>query len=350
MSTPRLRVTARLLPLLFLLTFPLPLRAGQSDGRLDIIWVDVEGGAATLIVTPAGESVLVDTGYPGDRDARRIHKAAAEAGVKQIDHLVTTHYHLDHFGGAATLATLMPIRNVYDNGLFKEGWEKPSKEYLEFKSERRVVLNPGDDVPLKSPEKGPPLRLRCLAARQKFIDPPPDAKPNDDCADLKRQRPDYTDNANSIVLLLTFGDFDFYDGGDLTWNRELKLVCPTKLVPEVDAFQITHHGTDTSNPPQLLKALSPAVAVINNGPKKGGQPNSFATLKATPSIQAIYQVHRNVRPGEGHANTDATLTANADEACEGNSIKLSVEPDGARYHVTIPATGHTRTFETKRAG
>ena len=149
MSTFRFPGTARLLPLLFLLTTALPVHAGQSDGRLDIIWVDVKGGAATLIVTPAGESVLVDTGYPGDRDARRIHKAATEAGVKHIDHLVTTHYHLDHFGGAATLATLMPIRNVYDNGLFKEGWEKPSKEYLEFKCERRVVLNPGDEIALK---------------------------------------------------------------------------------------------------------------------------------------------------------------------------------------------------------
>src|SRR5256885_6102912 len=109
-------------------------RAGPADKRLDVYWVDVEGGAATLIVTPAGESVLIDSGFPGERDANRIFDVATKAaGLKQIDHLVTTHYHLDHFGGAATLATLMPIRNVYDNGLFKEGWERPSKAYLEFK-------------------------------------------------------------------------------------------------------------------------------------------------------------------------------------------------------------------------
>src|SRR6476661_8780635 len=107
--------------------------AGAAEHTLDIYWVDVEGGGATLIVTPAGESVLIDSGYPGERDARRIFEVATgAAGVKQIDHLVTTHYHLDHFGGAATLSTLMPIRNVYDNELFREGWEKPSKEYLEF--------------------------------------------------------------------------------------------------------------------------------------------------------------------------------------------------------------------------
>jgi competence protein ComEC len=341
-------------PVVFLLLVALPalatspLFAGPADKRLDIYWVDVEGGAATLIVTPAGESILIDSGYPGERDARRIHKAATEvAAVRQIDHLVTTHYHLDHFGGAPTLATLMPIRNVYDNGLFKEGWEKPSKEYLEFKADKRVVINPGDEIELKRVEGSEPVRVRCIATRQQTIPPPADAEPNEDCKDAKRQRPDYTDNANSVVLLLTFGDFEFFDAGDLTWNLELKLVCPVKLVPEVDAFQVTHHGTDTSNHPLLIKALSPTVAIINNGPRKGGQPNSLATVKATPSIHAIYQVHRNVRPGEEHANTDEALIANLPEACEGNYIKLSVAPDGTSYTVAIPAKGHTRTFETK---
>lgn len=331
-----------------LLVAPAALLAGAADKRLDIYWVDVEGGAATLIVTPTGESLLIDTGFPGLRDASRIYRVATQAaGLKRIDHLVTTHYHLDHFGGAPTLATLLSIGTVYDNGEFKEGWERPSREYLELKAEKRVVINPGDKIPFKNESAAPAVRVRCLAARQKFIDPPPGAQPNPDCKDPRRQRPDYTDNANSIVLLLDFGDFDFFDGGDLTWNNELKLVCPVKLVPEVDVFQITHHGTDTSNPPELIRALSPTVVVINNGPRKGGQPNSFATLKATPSIQAIYQVHRNVRPGEAHVNTDQALIANIEEGCEGNYIKLSVARDGKSYTVSIPAKEHTRTFTTK---
>jgi competence protein ComEC len=326
----------------------LPVRAGPVDKRLDIYWVDVEGGAATLVVTPAGESFLIDSGYPGARDAARIHKVATEAaGLRQIDHLVTTHYHLDHFGGAPTLATLMPVRNVYDNGQFKEGWEKPSKEYLEFKAEKRLVLNPGEEIALKAAEGSKPPRVRCLAARQQIIPAPAGALPNEDCRDAKRQRPDYSDNANSVVLLLTFGDFEFFDAGDLTWNLELQLVCPVKLVPEVDAFQVTHHGTDTSNPPLLIKGLSPTVAVVNNGPRKGGQPKTFATLKATPSVQAIYQLHRNVQAGEEHANTEDALIANAAEPCQANHIKLSVAPDGRSYTVSIPATGHTRTFATK---
>lgn len=323
-------------------------RAGPADKRLDVYWVDVEGGGATLIVTPAGESVLIDSGYPGERDAKRIFDAATSAGVKRIDHLVTTHYHLDHFGGAATLATLMPIGTVYDNGLFKEGWEKPSKAYLEFKTEKRVVLSPGDRVPLRQSEPAAQgLRLICLAARQKTIPAPPDAAPNDDCATARRQRPDYGDNANSIVLLLTFGDFRFFHGGDLSWNQELKLVCPVNLVPAVDVYQVNHHGQDTSNHPLLIAALSPTVAVMNNGPRKGGQPRSFATLKQQPSIRALYQVHKNVKPGEEHANTAEERIANVNEACRANLIKLSVAPDGRSYTVSIPAAGHERTFRSR---
>ena len=322
--------------------------AGATDKRLDIYWVDVEGGAATLVVTPTGKSLLIDSGFPGLRDAGRIYRVATQAaGLSRIDHLVTTHYHLDHFGGAPTLATLLTIGTVYDNGDFKEGWEKPSPEYLGLRSENRAVINPGEMILLGGAPDSPQVKVRCLAARQQFADPPEGAQPNPDCKDPRRQRPDYTDNANSVVLLLTFGDFEFYAGGDLTWNNELKLVCPVKLVPEVDAFQITHHGTDTSNPPELLKALSPTVAVVNNGPRKGGQPNSFQTLKATSSIQAIYQLHRNVRPGEESSNTAPELIANPDEDCAGNYIKLSVAPDAQSYRVSIPATGHTRTFATK---
>jgi beta-lactamase superfamily II metal-dependent hydrolase len=394
---PTRRSLLAALPLALVALFARGVRASSADHRLDVYWVDVEGGGATLIVTPAGESILIDSGYPGERDAKRIFDVATrQAGLKQIDYLVTTHYHLDHFGGAATLSTLMPIRTVYDNGPFKEGWERPSKEYLEFKTEQRVVLNPGDEIPLRQPERAsargepdsvspggtggpetgasragdaeraglrpdradtvrlsPPrggdvLSLRCLAARQKTIPAPPDATSNPDCASARRQRPDYGDNANSINLLLTFGDFRFFDGGDTSWNVELKLVCPVKLVPPVDVYQVNHHGQASSNNRLLIAALSPTVAVMNNGPRKGGQPPTFATLKQQPSIEALYQVHKNVKPGEEDANPDDEFIANVDEACQGNFIKMSVAPDAGSYTITIPATSHTRTFATRR--
>lgn len=323
--------------------------AGPLDGQLDIYWIDVEGGAATLLVTPQGESVLIDTGNPGRRDPERIVQTATRAaGLRQIDHLVITHYHGDHFGGAATLAELLPIHTVYDNGIFEGIRERPDRAYLEFKAARRVVLSPGDEIPLRQGPSPPgPLRLQCLAARQKFIAPPAGFPPNDCCADMRLKPIDNSDNANSIVLLLSFGPFRFFDAGDLTWNRERDLVCPVNLVGQVDVYQVTHHGLDASNNPVLIHSLEPTVAVMNNGVTKGCQPETFAALRNTPSIQAIYQVHRNLRADSAN-NTLPELIANDEPDCQANVIKLSVARDGLSYTVSIPAKNHQRTFQTRR--
>src|SRR5687768_1511048 len=151
-------------------------RAAERNS-LDLYWVDVEGGAATLIVTPAGESILIDTGMPGERDPKRIVKAAREAGLKQIDHLVMTHFHIDHFGGAADVAKELPVVNLYDNGIPEKNPDNPNdntrwnewiKPYREMKAQKRVVLKPGDSIPLK--QAGTEISLRVLGGMQKFIE------------------------------------------------------------------------------------------------------------------------------------------------------------------------------------
>jgi competence protein ComEC len=324
--------------------------AGQSDGRLDIYWVDVDGGAATLIVTPSGESVLIDSGNPGRHDADRIVKVATEsAGLRRIDNLITTHYHSDHFGGAATLAELLPIKNLYDNGKFEGMPDDPGKAYFELRCEKRHVISRGDAIPLTTLEKNgsPELSLKCLGTRKQFVEPTAESADNSEICSAGRSKDrDGSDNANSVVLLLSFGNWRFFDAGDLTWNQEARLVCPKNLVGHVDVYQVTHHGLDASNNPLVLQSLQPKVAIMNNGATKGCMPEVFANLKETESLKGIYQMHKNMRPDGATNNVDDKFIANVEADCKGNFIKLSVAADAKSYTVSIPATGHSQTFET----
>ena len=312
---------------------------------LDIYWIDVEGGAATLIVTPVGESVLIDSGNPGRRDPDRIFAVATkEAKLKKLDHLITTHYHRDHFGGAAQLAGSLPIGTVWDNAEWAEQREKPDAEYTAFKAEARKQISPGDYLPLEE-SLGPKLSLQCLAARQKFIEA---GGPAHECCAKNEQAPvDNTDNANSVVTLLKFGEFDFLDTGDLTRNREFDLVCPQNRVGTVDVFQASHHGLDVSNHPALVRSIEPRVAIVNNGVTKGNMPLMFATLQETPSIKAVYQMHKTLRADGTSHNVPDAFIANHDKECRGTFIKLSVAADGKSYTVTVPSTGHSQTYACK---
>ena len=331
------------------MVFACSVTAFGKSRTLDSYFIDVEGGAATLIVTPAGESLLGDTGFPGERDAGRIaHVALEVAGLKQIDHCIITHWHRDHVGGVPALAKLIPIKNYYDHGLPQTIADDMQAEYIDAYKQTTagtsVTLRAGDQIKLR--RQATPISVRVLAASGMVLgeeSPAPQVRP---CGDNFASQPeDVTDNAKSIGILLTFGRFKFFDGGDLTWNVENRLACPRSLTGQVDVYQVDHHGSDSSNNPALVTALAPRVAVIDNGPRKGGESRTFATIKGA-GIEAIYQLHRSLRTTDKD-NTMSGYIANEAEACQGNFIRLSVDSRSRRYTVSIPAKQITRRYTTR---
>jgi competence protein ComEC len=342
------------LPLILPLLLLFPTAVMQAAPRtLDIYFIDVEGGAATLIVMPFGDSMLIDSGFPGERDAARIaHVARDVAGLTQIDHYVTTHWHRDHVGGIPRLSQLLPVKHYYDHGLPATIAEDIQPELIEAYRQtvqgKSVTLKPGDNIKVRaSPKYLAPLQVRVLTAGGLVIGEPPGAAQIQPCGQNFQAIPeDKTDNANSVGILLTFGRFRFFDGGDLTWNIEGRLVCPKNLTGAVDVYQVNHHGVDNSNNPALIRELKPRVAIINNGPRKGGEARTFSTLKSTPETAAIYQLHRNVRTTEKD-NARPEFVANDEEECKGEFIKLSVAADGKSYTVTIPAKKVSRSYRTR---
>jgi beta-lactamase superfamily II metal-dependent hydrolase len=324
-----------------------------DKGELEIEWIDVEGGAATLIVTPARETILVDAGWPGfeGRDAARIKAALEKRGLKAIDHFITSHFHVDHFGGVPQLAEAVPVRKFYDHGPMTELAEDRNfpdryKAYRAAAKDATTTLKPGDTIGLRQ-AGGPKLSLSVVAARGQVVSGK--AQPqNPVCAESVAKPEDPSDNARSIAFLLKFGNFEFFDAGDLTWNVEAQLVCPADRVGRVDLYQVTHHGMDTSNNVVVLKTLLPTVAVMNNGATKGGSPDVVRTLKALPSLEALYQGHRNTRSTPDD-NTAPELIANLDAppADNGHAITATIDPAARSFTVVNGRTGEARKFQVK---
>lgn len=333
------------------LTLSLAMSADEPRRTLDIFFVDVEGGAATLIVSPAGESVLIDSGFPGKRDAARIARVAREeAGLERLDHYVTTHWHRDHVGGIAELVRLLPVARYYGHRIpepLPQDIAPPLVDAWRSVATGPVWLNAGDRLPLRTSGEGPQLQVDVVAADAAVLGEAPGAAQVRRCERGHEIRDeDASDNARSLGFRLSYGAFDLFAGGDLTWNVEHKLVCPRPgfAVP-VDAYLANHHGADSSNNPVLIEALQPAVAIVNSGPRKGAEPRTVQALLDRVGRARVFQLHRNVR--EGAVNAEPAFVANDEEACAAAFMKLTVSPDASRYTVAIPAKEASWEFITK---
>jgi competence protein ComEC len=296
---------------------------------LDVYFVDVEGGQATLIVTPSKQSILVDTGWPGfnGRDALRIKQAAKAAGVKQIDFLILTHYHTDHVGGVSQLLEQLPVKTFVDHGPNRETGKRAEETTAAWEKAvakgKRLSVRPGDKLPLKG------VDVQFVTADGEGIMSPVNGggAANPFC-EGKSFPEDPTENARSTGFLLTFGKFRMLDVGDLTSKEELELVCPANRIGKVDLYLTTHHGLDTSNAQPIVHAIAPRVAVMNNGAKKGGSPKAWQIIRSSPGLEDMWQVHFAVAGGKENNVADSFI-ANIDEACEGKHIKVSAMEDGS---------------------
>jgi beta-lactamase superfamily II metal-dependent hydrolase len=301
---------------------------------LEIYFVDVEGGQATLVVAPSGQTLLVDAGWPEfeGRDADRILAAAREAGVRCIDYLLVTHYHRDHVGGVPQLAAKIPIGTFLDHGPSVESGERADALMAEYRSlaekASRRTVRPGDKIPIRG------LDVTVLASAGEVIRSPlaGAGQANALCAETRRMEEAQGENPQSVGILIRYGEFRMINLGDLTWNKELDLVCPVNCVGKVAVYLTTHHANADSGSAAIVHALAPRVAIMNNGARKGGVPEAWQVMRRSPGLEDIWQLHRSIEGGHDH-NAAEQFIANPEEKCEGRTIKL-VANKGGSFTVT----------------
>jgi beta-lactamase superfamily II metal-dependent hydrolase len=341
---------------------------GAQSRTLDIYWIDVEGGAATLVVAPTGESMLIDTGWETDgRDAKRIVAAAQQAGIKKIDHLVVSHYHGDHVGGLPALSKMMPIERFYSRGDNVEPMNQKWYENVKTASGgKTIAVKAGDHIRFGGVDA-----LVVTSNEKAIASPLKGGGPNPLCADAEHKASAGLENSGVVGLLLAYNRFTFLDMIDLDWHQEMELTCPVNKLGTVTVFQSDRHGSwDGAGAPAFLGAIKPQVVVFNNGPRKGlGQAqvdanakpttpagtkvrpyerNGYARAAALPGVEGIWQGHLSLLDKDPKHNTSTDMIANLEETadCKGHWIKASVESNG-RFTIVNGRNGFSRTYTAR---
>lgn len=342
-------------------------RGGAQSKNLDIYWIDVEGGASTLIVSPSGESLLYDAGYGppnavNDRDAKRIAAAARAAGLTKIDYFVLSHYHADHVGGLPALAKMIPIGRYFDHGDTVEDVDRPRLDlYKQVAGSARTTVKPGDSIPLKG------VNAQVVSADGQFIATPINrGGANPLCATAERKAPAPPENGRNVGMLFTFGKFTFLDLADLDWASEMALTCPVNKVGTVTIWQADRHGNlFGAGAPAMLGAIKPQIIIVNNGPRKGlGQVDTAVQSLTRPGyqetaasyayekiaglrgVEGIWQGHLSLADPEHNTAKDQIANLEDTADCKGNWIRASIAPDG-KFTITNGRNGFSKTYAAR---
>jgi competence protein ComEC len=322
--------------------------AQAATDALQVYFIDVDGGQSTLFVTPAGKSLLIDTGWAGKNglDAQRIAAAAKNAGVSKIDYVLLTHYHADHTGGVPELAQTIPIGTFIDHGPSREttgateGYYEAYQKVLAGGHYGHIVAKPGEVLPIAG------MKVLVISADGQLIEHalPGAGEPNAFCKTSETRPADQTENARSLGVLITFGKLKILDLGDLTWDKEMQLMCPVNKLGKVDVLVVSHHGLFQSSSPALVDAIAPRVAIMNNGATKGGSTPTFETLSKTPGLETLWQLH--FANDAGPHNTAAEYIANPTGPDAGNYLKLTASPSGS-FAIFNPRTNATKDYAAR---
>ena len=315
---------------------------------LQIYFIDVEGGQATLFVTPAGQSLLIDTGWPDNnfRDADRIVAAAKDAGISKLDYVLITHYHDDHVGGAPQLAQRIPVGTFIDHGENREPASQKLydayKALLDSGKYQHIIAKPGDVLPIQG------IRAEVVTSDGSVIQNPlPGAgQPNPYCANSPQPPADTTENPRSLGVLITFGNLRILDLGDLTADKERELMCPINRLGKIDIYIASHHGFNQSGSKVLVHAITPQVAIVDNGAKKGGSPSALDIIKSSPGLAEMWQLDFSDEAGAAH-NTAEELIANIPGPDAAHYLKLTASSEAGSQSFNV---ANTRNGESRGHG
>lgn len=319
---------------------------------LTVYFVDVEGGQSTLFITPSHQSLLVDTGWPDNdgRDADRIMTVAKQAGLDHIDYLLITHFHEDHVGGVPNLVKRIHIDAFIDHGTNRQTTDAATEQGFEryqavlaHHDAKHILAHPGETIPLTG------LTTTIVSADGNVIDTPlPGAgQPNPYCKNCPTRPADQTENARSVGIVMQYGRMRLVDLGDLTWDKEMQLMCPVNKLGQIDVYVVSHHGWYPSSSPAFVDGIAPRVAVMDNGETKGGSPSTWETIQKSPRLKNLWQLHDSAEGGAQH-NVAAPYIANLKGASmkngsDGHYIRLLAYPDG-RLVVYNSRTRQSKTY------